>query len=126
MRLTLLDDTLGFLLALQVSSAKIQDRDQTYSMVKEAKSSSTKLTIIWADQGYRSEKLKGSIYSELGVELPIVGDRKPTGIWWPKDKRLPPHLVALFERGFKHVKKRWIVERTFGWLGKYRRLSSNI
>lgn len=58
---------------------------------------------IWADQGYRGSKLQ-SVANGCSMELEVV-------------KRTQP--------GFAVLPKRWIVERTFAWLGKHRRLSKD-
>lgn len=67
-----------------------------------------KLKLIWADQGYAG-KLVGWVKELTGITLEIVKR---------KDKRLRT-------QGFEPIPKRWIVERTFAWLGRYRRLSKD-
>jgi transposase len=62
-----------------------------------------RLLKIWADQGYRGD-LVAWLSQEYGVELEIVS-------------RLPDHA------GFVVLARRWVVERTFGWLCRNRRLS---
>ena len=42
------------------------------------------------------------------------------GVWCPIDQEPPPIV-----RGFKIVKRRWVVERTFGWFGRWRRLGKD-
>lgn len=58
---------------------------------------------IWADQGYRGEKLQ-RVAQGCEVELEVVERTQP---------------------GFAVLPRRWVVERTFAWLGKHRRLSKD-
>ena len=76
---------------------------------------------IWADGGY-SGKLVETVLSTHGVDLEIVkrSDDAVSGEQW-----LPEGAPAPVATGFKLVKQRWIVERTFGWLGRQRRLSKD-
>lgn len=59
---------------------------------------------VYADLGYSGEDMKERMHSH-GIELETVGRKNKTG--------------------FAVEAKRWIVERTFAWLGKYRRLSKD-
>ena len=101
-------DTLGLLIAVMVHSAGIQDRDGAKLVISKIRHWLPKLKIIWADQGYAGE-LVGWTQVVLGAVLSIV--QRPA--------------KALRQRGFLPLPKRWIVERTFAWLGNYRRLSKN-
>jgi putative transposase len=64
------------------------------------------LVKIWADAGYHSRRLIAWTEATLGAALTIVS-------------RAPG------QRGFAPLPKRWVVERTFAWLGRYRRLSKD-
>ena len=64
------------------------------------------MRLIWADGGYRGAVLSGWAQEVLGCRLEIVPRR--TG-----------------QRGFAVLPQRWVVERTFGWLGRQRRLSKD-
>ena len=93
-------DTLGLILLVIVHSADIQDRDGAKLVFKRLKKYFLKLKIIWADGGYAG-KLVAWVNRYGGWKLEIV-------------KRTDDL------KGFKVVPKRWIVERTFGWLNHYR------
>jgi putative transposase len=74
----------------------------------------------WVDQGYRGEFLAW-VRQAFGVTLQVVvrrdGGRRAR--WLPPDVT-PPQVPA-----FAVVPRRWVVERTFGWLGRFRRLSKD-
>ena len=97
----ILVDTMGLLLTVVVHSAGIQDREGSILVFEKIKNSLSRLKLIWADAGYRGDiiaMVKGLYNRVLEV-------------------------VTRNGKGFKVVRKRWIVERTFGWLLNYRRHS---
>lgn len=98
-------DTLGLVLAVVVHAANIQDRDGAKLVLAKLPGRFPRLQIIWADGGYAGQLI--AWVQELGGwVLEIVKRSKDAS-------------------GFAVVPKRWIVERTFAWLGKYRRLSKD-
>ena len=99
----LLVDTLGLLLVVVVHAASLQDRQGAKMVLLRAKRCCPRLRVIWADGGYRGRLVRW-VGSLCGWALRIV-------------KRC--------DVGFVVLPKRWIVERTFGWLGRYRRLSKD-
>jgi putative transposase len=101
-------DTLGLVLAIMITSAAIQDRDAAKSLIGTLVQWFGRLQIIWADGGY------------LGALVQWVKQLRPFG-------RLHLEIVRRCDRvrGFKVLPKRWIVERTFGWLYKSRRLRTD-
>jgi transposase len=97
-------DTLGYLLALHVTSASEQDRDQVAELaqrVQEATGDSVEIAFV--DQGYTGDKAIDAA-RRAGIDLVIV--------------RLPNA-----KRGFVLLPRRWVVERSFGWMARFRRLS---
>lgn len=74
----------------------------------------------WVDQGYRGPFV-GWVKQRFGITLEVVqrrdGGRRAR--WLPPDAE-PPVVPA-----FAVVPRRWVVERTFGWLGRFRRLSKD-
>lgn len=97
----ILVDTMGLLIAVVVTTACVQDRDGAKLVFQEARGE-TRLKKIWADGGYAG-KLVESTQQEFGWDLEIV--KRSDDV-----------------QGFKVLPHRWIVERTFGWLGRYRLL----
>jgi len=101
----ILVDTLGLLLKVRVLTADIQDRDGARILFSEIKEQMPRLSLIWADGGYRG-KLVIWVAAQCLWILEIV-------------KRTDREKV------FKVLPKRWIVERTFSWLNRNRRLSKD-
>jgi len=98
-------DTLGLLLAIQITCASTQDRDAAKSLIQLLVAMFGRLQIIWADGGY------------LGALVQWVKQLRPFG-------KLRLEIVRRTgqAKGFKVLPKRWIVERTFGWFYKSKRL----
>ena len=104
----LLVDTLGLVLLAVVHSAAQQDRDGAKQVLEPLRRMLLRLRLIWADQGYTgplSEWL-WKLRERRRIKLEIV-------------KRQPD------QQGFVVLARRWVVERTFGWLGRSRRLSKD-
>ena len=99
----ILVDTMGLLLLVVVHAASVQDRDGARLVFSQAHLRFSRLRLIWADGGYAG-KLIDWVKTNCGWLLEIVKRRD----------KLP---------GFKLLPRRWVVERTFGWLGRYRRLT---
>lgn len=98
-------DTLGLLLKVVVHTADIQDRDGAKTVFKKCKSIFTRMKKIWADGGYSGELVEW-VKNKFNITLEIV----------KKDPNT---------KGFQLIKRRWVVERTFGWFNKCRRLSKD-
>jgi putative transposase len=101
----ILVDTLGLLLKTKVLTADIQDRDAAKMLFTEIKQQMPRLYLIWADGGYHG-KLIIWVAAQCLWLLEIVKRNDSLKMFIP----LP---------------KRWIVERTFSWLNRNRRLSKD-
>ena len=88
-----------------VHAADIQDRDGAYYVLDDIQDLYPMLAKIWADQGYSGE-LGTDILEQYAIILEVV-------------EKLPE------QHGFVVLPRRWVVERTFAWLGRYRRLSKD-
>jgi len=102
----ILVDTLGLLIAVVVTSASVQDYHGAKPVLDRIKGRCPRLKVIWADGIYEKQWLIEWVKVECGWELQVTKR---------SDKA----------KGFEVVPKRWVVERTFGWLGRYRRLSKD-
>ncbi len=102
----LLVDTLGLPLSVYVTSADVQDRAGARLLLAGLGPLVPRLKKIWADGAYGGEKLAKWCEEQGGWELEIVG----------RDREA---------KGFQALPKRWIVERTFGWLRRDRRLAKD-
>ncbi|MDP9475354.1 MAG: IS5 family transposase [Actinomycetota bacterium] len=102
----LLVDTLGLPLSVYVTPADVQDRAGARLLLAGLEPLVPNLKKIWADGAYGGEKLAKWCEEQGGWELEVV----------ERDKEA---------KGFKVLAKRWIVERTFGWLGRNRRLAKD-
>jgi len=97
-------DTLGLIIALTVHPGNIQDREGAKLLIKQLGTRFRRLKLIWADGGYSGR---------------FVDWAKG---WYGRVIEIVPRRLA---HAFEVLPKRWIVERTFAWLGKYRRLSKD-
>lgn len=96
---------MGLVLKVIVHAANIQDRDGAKLVLARIVSCTPRLKLIWADGGYAGQLIEW-VKSACGWILEIV-------------KRSDDVT------GFVVLPRRWVVERTFAWLGRYRRLSKD-
>ena len=97
-------DTLGHLLALCVTAADEQDRAQVSELAKRVQDETGEtVEIAFVDQGYTGENAADAA-EEHGIKLEVV--KLPTA-----------------KRGFVLLPRRWVVERSFGWMSRFRRLA---
>jgi transposase len=102
----ILTDTDGNLLGLVTHTADIQDRDGAPDVIAQACESFPTVTHVFADGGYAGDKLKNALNATNGPQIEIV--KRPPGV-----------------TGFVVIARRWVVERTFAWLGRCRRLAKD-
>ena len=101
----LLVDTLGLLITVVVHAASVQDRDGAKLVIEKVRHTLPRLRLIWADGGYAGQLVE-----------------------WVRD--LCHWVLEIVKRsddvkGFQVLPRRWVVERTLAWLGRYRRLSKD-
>ena len=103
-------DTLGLIWLVTVTAASVQDRDGALLLfARLCQRGLGRVRLIWADSAYNA----GKLWAWLQAHLPGRG------------LRLEVVERAADAKGFVVLKRRWVVERTFGWLNKCRRLSKD-
>ena len=99
-------DTEGFLLAALVHEANIQDPHGAVPLLRSLRQAFPDLAHIFADRIYRGAQLQQAV--------------EPCGPWTIQIVERPPGV-----KGFQLLPRRWVVERTFAWLGRSRRLAKD-
>lgn len=95
-------DTLGLLLAVWVTAASVSDNAGGIHLLSRIANANPHVTKAWTDTGYRTKAIEHG--ARLGIDVHVV-HRDPA------------------VKGFKVIPRRWVVERTFGWLMHHRRLA---
>ncbi|MEU9804259.1 IS5 family transposase [Streptomyces sp. NPDC051000] len=95
-------DTLGLLLAVWVTAASVSDNAGGIHLLSHIAEAHPRITKAWADTGYRTKVIEHG--ANLGIDVEVT--RRDPG-----------------QKGFKVIPRRWVVERTFGWLMNHRRLA---
>lgn len=99
----LLVDTIGLPIAVKVTAASESDQAGARKLFSEEQAKLTNIKKIWVDGTYRGEEWHAEVKEKYGIELEVK--KNETGV-----------------KGFVVQAKRWVVERTFGWLVQSRRL----
>jgi transposase len=115
----LLVDSGGLVMKAKAHPASLADRDGVRMLLDGAQEHFPNLSLLWADAGYRGKALREWITDGLGLKLEIV-QRRRRWRWVPPGEE-PPPLPA----GFEIIKRRWVVERTFAWICRNRRMSKD-
>jgi transposase len=95
-------DTEGWLLALVVTAASVSDKAGAKLLIIRLFDAFSTLKIMWADSGYDGAPLARYAQAAAAITVEVV-------------RRTSPH-------SFQVLRRRWVIERTFGWLMRYRRL----
>ena len=111
----LLVDTGGLVLEARVHAASLHDRDGGRRLLADELEDLPRLSVIWADAAYTGH-FREWVRQQRGwrVEVPRHPDRQ---LWRYGLEEKP--------RGFRILPRRWVVERTFAWLGQARRLAKD-
>jgi putative transposase len=101
-------DSLGLLLAVAVTSAALDEGTHAWRVLRKLTAADyPRLALLWADSKYHNKALARWLKKEgAGYRIAVVS--RPAGA-----------------KGFVLLHRRWVVERTFAWLGRYRRLSKD-
>ncbi|MFG2825811.1 IS5 family transposase [Kitasatospora sp. NPDC048365] len=95
-------DTLGLLLLVMVTAASVSDNDAGKQLLTQLTASHPTITKAWVDTGYKTQAIEHG--AKLGIDVDVV----------PRNAQV---------KGFSVVPRRWVVERTFGWIMMHRRLA---
>jgi transposase len=95
-------DCLGLLLAVTVTAAGMQDRDTAHRLLAVLREHFSTITLVWADGGYAGRLV---VWAKTVLHLTITIVKRTDDT-----------------KGFVVLPRRWVVERTFGWLTRHRRL----
>jgi putative transposase len=99
----ILVDTLGLLLMVVVTAANLGERNGAITFLEKTKGQFSRLEHIFSDGGYEGQDFHQSVKDDYGYDWKVVKQTQ--------------------KKGFKVLPWRWIVERTFAWLMRYRRLT---
>ena len=105
-KLHALVDTEGLPLRVVVHSAGIQDRDGATRVLDKIRQRFNWLELVWADGGYNARQVNEAVAREPSLRIEII-------------KRSDDM------KGFVVLPRRWVVERTFSWFGRNRRLAKD-
>lgn len=100
-------DTLGLPIKSKVTTADVQDRDALPALLKAVSQKSPWVKLAFVDGGYAGDETQRAAYEASRIRLSVV-------------KRSDRQI-----KGFIVLPKRWIVERTFGWINRSRRLAKD-
>lgn len=100
-------DTLGLLLVVMVTSASVQDRHGGKAILQLLAARFSSIALIWADAGYANQIDSGLVtWARTAASIVLQIVKRSDDV-----------------KGFQVLPRRWVVERTFGWLIRSRRLS---
>lgn len=96
----------GLLLGVFVTEANASERLGAVVVLDEAKEKLSKLEVLWVDSGYSGKNFANAVGQVCGEQVRV-------------------EVIERTSNSFEQLPKRWIVERTFGWLNRFRRLSKD-
>ena len=100
-------DTLGLPIECQITVASVQDRDALAPLLKAVHRKSPQVEMSFVDGGYQGEEAQRAAFEASRISITVV-------------KRTDTQI-----KGFVVLPKRWVVERTFGWINRPRRLAKD-
>lgn len=105
------------MLQAEITAGNISDKEGAIRLLEKNKDEN--LRKVWGDSAYQGTELR-HIFASRGIELEVV--KRPAGRRRIYNERWQAEWVPI-ERKFGVLPKRWVVERTYAWMGRNRRLS---
>lgn len=99
-------DSQGLLIGVLVTEGNASERLGAIVVLDEAKEKLSKLQVIWVDMGYSGKNFANAVAQVCGEQVRV-------------------EVIERTSKTFERLPQRWIVERTFGWLNRFRRLSKD-
>jgi len=99
-------DSQGLLIGVFVTEANASERLGAVVVLHEAVEELSRLKVIWVDQGYSGDNFAQAVKQVCGEQVRV-------------------EVIERTSKAFEVLPKRWIVELTFGWLNRFRRLSKD-
>lgn len=99
-------DSQGLMIGVLVSEANASERLGAVIVLHQDKEKLSKLKVVWVDQGYSGPNFENAVKQVCGEHVQV-------------------EVIKRSSKAFEKLPKRWIVERTFGWLNHFRRLSKD-
>lgn len=93
-------DSQGLLIGVLVTEANASERLGAVVVLEEAKEKLSKLEVLWVDQGYSGKNFANAVEQVCGDKVRV-------------------EVIERTAKRFEQLPKRWIVERTFGWLNRF-------
>lgn len=94
------------MIGVLVTEANASERLGAIVVLDEAKEKLDRLEVVWVDQGYSGKNFANAVRQVCGDQVRV-------------------EVIKRMGKTFEQLPKRWIVERTFGWLNRFRRLSKD-
>ena len=94
------------MIGVLVSEANASERLGAVVVLHQDKDKLSKLKAVWVDQGYSGQNVENAVRQVCGEQVQV-------------------EVIKRSSKAFEKLPKRWIVERTFGWINRFRRLSKD-
>lgn len=117
-------DTQGNLLGALVNAASEKDGVSLLELVQRKRKVIPQLKRIYADSAYNRREIRDTLEAKYGIQLEIVLTPR-TRMWVHRDHIEEALEYLRAQKGFRVQPRRWVVERSFAWISKHRRLSKD-